>query len=81
MYITSKSRAYKFHYIASESLMIFAVFQNIWYIFSFLDDRSDSSFVPPLTHIPTEPESRHLLAFEFLRHDLTQSLACSLSVF
>lgn len=28
--------------------------------FSFLDDRNDSLFVLSLTHIPKEPESRHL---------------------
>lgn len=75
MYITSKTRAYKFHYIFSEISMTLAVFENIQYVFSFLDDKSDLSFVPPLTHIPNEPESRHLLAFEFLRHDFTRSLA------
>lgn len=60
MYINSKTREYKFHYISSKILITFAISHNIQYIFSFLDDRSDSSFVPPLTHIPRETESRHL---------------------
>lgn len=60
MYNTLKIRAHKFHYTFSEIFMAFALLQNIEYVFSFLDDRSDSSFVPSLTHIPKEQESRHL---------------------
>lgn len=41
---------------------------NIQYVSSFLDDRSDSSFVLSLTHIPKEQASRH---FHLSSSDMT----------